>query len=1420
MRVCLVTLTLIMFSPVVWAGTITVDTDKGDNDTMDNLCSLAEAMLDAFNESSAGDCSGATAAPNTIEFDMGYTIILSTTIANVSNELIVDGGMGVTIDGGTSNNSIFVLSASTSDLSINNLTLQNAVNSAVRINAATAVFSATNSIFDSNTANNGGAINGGESLVLTNVVFTNNEATNGNGGAVNFSGSNLVCTDCVFGNPLDPMSGNTASGNGGGLRIISGDTVANFSIINGIFAHNTANGNTGEDGGGAIWSDNSGNTGVIYAIVNSQFISNSAPNGAGGAILLSLGSRLGNAASLMTVPDLSLGGIYRSNFLDNTASGPTTPDGSGGAIYARGPMTVVQSSFINNSSDSSTGGGVAYNGTSSHTLTVANTTFNGNSADTDGGAISNTAASNIELINVTIDSNMANNSGGGLFNDNANAADFTVVNSIVSNNTGGNCAGDPVTNSGNNLQFNPNTGCGSTAFDSGDPVLDAPAILAGDNLFVLTQAINDTSAALNGGNNTVCADPPVFNLDARGLPTTRPDGQPNCDIGAYESGFDPAVLDLTPDAGLAFGMIQTGNSSAAMTATLSNTGGSDATNVSTMFTGDFSAMTDNCNGTTVMPGGNCTIDVVFSPAADGMQMGSLTATADGGIMDSITLTGEGFTPAALDLTPDAGLAFGMVETGMMSAAMTATLTNTGGQDTAMLTVSVGTADFTTANDNCSGNVLMPGAMCTVDVIFSPQTDGAKMDMLTAMDGVAPMDAIALTGTGFTPAALDLTPDAGLAFGMVETGMMSAAMTATLTNTGGQNTAMLTVSVGTVDFTTANDNCSGTVLMPGAMCTVDVIFIPQTDGAKMDMLTAMDGVAPMDAIAISGTGFTAGSLDLTPDAGLAFGMVETGMMSAAMTATLTNTGGQDTAMLTVSVGTADFTTANDNCSGTVLMPGAMCTVDVIFSPQTDGAKMDMLTAMDGVAPMDAIALTGTGFTPAALDLTPDAGLAFGMVETGMMSAAMTATLTNTGGQNTAMLTVSVGTVDFTTANDNCSGTVLMPGAMCTVDVIFSPQTDGARMDMLTAMDGVAPMDAIALTGTGFTPAGIDLTPDAGLAFGMVETGMTSPAMTATVTNTGAMTSGLLTLSVATADYIISNDGCTGTTLMAGAQCTADIAFNPQNDGASMDNLIVTDAAGPMDAIMLSGTGFTPGALDLTPDAGLNFGSVQTGTTSTAMTATLTNTGGVTTGMITLMSSNGAYTLSNDTCSGAMLMAGAQCTTDVIFSPTVDGALAAQLTAMDGVAPSDAITLDGTGVPPLSLAPGGGLDFGNVVVFNDSATMTATLTNNTGSAINGLVDSISGDFSRVGGSCGNSLAAGASCSIDVRFTPTMTGASNGMLDVAGGGGEMIAITLTGFGIAASAVSVPTLGLPMMLLLSLLLVWVAQAKIRQQDRISTRR
>jgi len=75
-----------------------------------------------------------------------------------------------------------------------------------------------------------------------------------------------------------------------------------------------------------------------------------------------------------------------------------------------------------------------------------------------------------------------------------------------------------------------------TSFCNTTPLLD-PAGLASNGGPTQTIALEAGSPAINAGNETICAAPPVNNLDQRGF--VRPGmGATNCSIGAYE--FDAA----------------------------------------------------------------------------------------------------------------------------------------------------------------------------------------------------------------------------------------------------------------------------------------------------------------------------------------------------------------------------------------------------------------------------------------------------------------------------------------------------------------------------------------------------------------------------------------------------------------------------------------------------------------------------------------------------------------------------------------------------------------------------------------------------------------------------------------------------------------------------------------------------------------
>ncbi|MGH9379420.1 MAG: M20/M25/M40 family metallo-hydrolase, partial [Thermoanaerobaculia bacterium] len=100
------------------------------------------------------------------------------------------------------------------------------------------------------------------------------------------------------------------------------------------------------------------------------------------------------------------------------------------------------------------------------------------------------------------------------------------------------------------------------------------------------------------------------------------------------------ALAFTP-ASLDFGPVEVGDTGAPQTATLHNTGNADATGLGfDLAAGDFAASTAGC-GTTLAAGASCTIEVTFSPTAEGPAAAELEVTSDEGAGATLSLIGEG-----------------------------------------------------------------------------------------------------------------------------------------------------------------------------------------------------------------------------------------------------------------------------------------------------------------------------------------------------------------------------------------------------------------------------------------------------------------------------------------------------------------------------------------------------------------------------------------------------------------------------------------------------------------------------------------------------------------------------------------------------------------------------------------------------------
>ncbi len=326
----------------------------------------------------------------------------------------------------------------------------------------------------------------------------------------------------------------------------------------------------------------------------------------------------------------------------------------------------------------------------------------------------------------------------------------------------------------------------------------------------------------------------------------------------------------------------------------------------------------------------------------------------------------------------------------------------------------------------------------------------------------------------------------------------------------------------------------------------------------------------------------------------------------------------------------------------------------------------------------------------------------------------------------------------------------------------------------------------------------------LTFAATPVGTTTAAQVVTVKNTGTaaltLTSETITGTNATS-YIKSATTC-GTSLAVGATCTVSVAFKPAAAGALTGALSIADSAtGSPQTVALSGTG-TATTVTLTPTS-LAFAATPVGSTTAAQVVTVKNTGTVALTLTseTITGTNATSFIKSATTCGTSLAAGASCTVSVAFKPAAGGALTAALSVVDnGAGSPQTATLTGTGaVPAITLTPAS-IAFPATAVGITSIAQTVTL-KNSGTAPLALTSIVMAGTNPTSfvefGTCGTSLAAGASCSLYVGFKPASAAALSGILTVTdNAAGSPHKVTVTGTGtvaptlkLSATAINFPT-------------------------------
>jgi hypothetical protein len=443
------------------------------------------------------------------------------------------------------------------------------------------------------------------------------------------------------------------------------------------------------------------------------------------------------------------------------------------------------------------------------------------------------------------------------------------------------------------------------------------------------------------------------------------------------------------------------------------------------------------------------------------------------------------------------------------------------------------------------------------------------------------------------------------------------------------------------------------------------------------------------------------------------------------------------------------------------------------------------------------------------------LSFGSAATGTTTAAQTVTVSNPTNAAASVSSISA-SGDF--AQTNTCGTSIAANGSCTVSVKFSPTAAGTRTGSLTVNAGGV-TNTVSLTGTGTAPGPVLAAAPASLSFAQTIVGSTAAAQTVTVTNSG--TTAATVSGVAAAGDFSQTNNCTS--IAVGGSCAVTVTFKPTAAGTRTGTLTVTSNANnsPL-TVALSGSGINSttniaagqpasassvnspyvasNLTDADPstywestngsfpqwaqvDLGQSYSigkvvlKLPPSTAWSARTETLSLLGSTDGSTFSTIVGSTGYTFDPNANNN---------TVTITFPATTARYVRANITANTGWSAGQLSDFEvfpaasGTSSSTLSVSPSS-LTFASRALNTASAAQTVTVNNSGTSAATVSSIAATGDFAQTN-TCGTSIAAGASCTVSVTFTPTASGTRTGSLTItssASNSPTTVALTGTGAG-----------------------------------------
>jgi hypothetical protein len=826
------------------------------------------------------------------------------------------------------------------------------------------------------------------------------------------------------------------------------------------------------------------------------------------------------------------------------------------------------------------------------------------------------------------------------------------------------------------------------------------------------------------------------------------------------TGVAPGNLTLVPGS-WSYGGVQIGTTSATESFTVSNSGGVSVSISSVGVSTYFSILSNSC-GNSLAANTSCAIGVAFKPTIEGSVGGTLTVVSSGGTQTA-TLTGNGMSAPTETLSTNK-LTFPSTSINSSSAPMTVTLTNNG--DEPLTSIGDSITGYFSVTDNC-GSTLAGHSSCTFSVIFTPlsiiSNDVVDLYITSALG----QQVVILVGSGVADPVISFTLSS-YKFQNQEEYTASGVYTVNFYNSGpttvtGLNFSITGQGASSMAISYAVSSPCGTSLGGGIKCNIGVIFTPQSVGTIQANLIATSNYPDNQSVTLPMSGVSIEPPVITAaQSSLQFGPVTEGTTSNAQEVNIQNTGATALSDLQWSITTgapAFAVTSSTTCTASLAVSQS-CIIYVNFSPTTTSTYYGVLTisSKSGAAAPITVTLNGVGNPPSTIT-TSVSEVDFGNQVTGQASASQTITISANGSEALSGLTyTTTAGSSFTAQAGTCTSTLTKSGS-CTEKIIFDPSVVGyqtANLTIATTTQYVSPVEVF-LTGTGISAALIQASPTA-VNFGSVLIGQTSAVNTVTITNGGGESLTGLSLQDS-GSFALTQNTCP-VTLATGASCSVGITFSPTQSGQLSGSLsISTTAQGASNvSVPLSGYGLTAGALTISPTS-QNFGTQTLDQPSGAEPFTLTNTGGSAAGGLAF-TTTGNFSISSQTTCGSSLSGGASCKVYVIFTPTAVGNQSGQLQVSSTTSGVTTVYagLTGTGQSGAALTVSvNQLSFPNTAVNTTSAAQTFILSNPGTATASGINIQTTGEFTN--SSCPTTLAAGASCTVSVYFSPQQRRALSG-------------------------------------------------------------